>query len=105
MNTQELLSPATQRPRTPSPVNQCLIRILINVGAVVSFPASQSLQASASLNADAVSTGLPQLDDAISPPLVGDDGDSEPRGIPQGQVTEVFGPPGVGKTSLAYVVL
>lgn len=78
--------------------------MLINVGPVVSFPASQSLQASSSLNVDAVSTGLPQLDDAISPPSV-DDGDSKTRGIPHGQVTEVFGPPGAGKTSLAYVVL
>ncbi|KAL4784079.1 P-loop containing nucleoside triphosphate hydrolase protein [Aspergillus varians] len=84
MNTQELLSPATQRSRP-----------------VISFPASQSLQASAALNAGAISTGLTQLDDAINPPSTEEEGDIDTRGIPQGQVTEVFGPPGVGKTSLA----
>ncbi|KAL4927307.1 uncharacterized protein BDV17DRAFT_130873 [Aspergillus undulatus] len=83
MNTQELLSPATQP-----------------AGPVVLFPASQSLQAAASLNVPAVSTGLPQLDDATSPPAEGNEPQVS-RGISQGQVTEVFGPPGVGKTALA----
>ncbi|KAL4914105.1 P-loop containing nucleoside triphosphate hydrolase protein [Aspergillus aurantiobrunneus] len=83
MNAQELLSPATQKSRP-----------------VTSFSASQSLQASATLNADAISTGLSQLDDAISPPS-SEDGGTNSKGIPLGQVTEVFGPPGVGKTSLA----
>ncbi|KAL4945218.1 hypothetical protein BDV06DRAFT_209596 [Aspergillus oleicola] len=83
MNTQELLSPATPRPRL-----------------VVSFPASQSLQASSALTAGAISTGLTQLDDAINPPST-EQLDTDTRGIPQGQVMEVFGPPGVGKTSLA----
>ncbi|KAL2812668.1 P-loop containing nucleoside triphosphate hydrolase protein [Aspergillus cavernicola] len=83
MNTQELLSPATQRSRP-----------------VVSFPASQSLQASATLRAGAISTGLTRLDDAIYPPSA-EEGDVDSRGISQGHVTEVFGPPGVGKTYLA----
>ncbi|KAL2847459.1 P-loop containing nucleoside triphosphate hydrolase protein [Aspergillus pseudoustus] len=87
MNTQEFLSPATQRTRP-----------------VVSFPASQSLQAPAALRAGAVSTGLPRLDDAICPLPLEEQGDI-PQGIPQGHVTEVFGPPGVGKTSLALNVL
>ncbi|KAL2867190.1 uncharacterized protein BJX67DRAFT_107494 [Aspergillus lucknowensis] len=84
MNTQELLSPTTQRSRP-----------------VVSFPASQSLQASAPLRADAVSTGLARLDDAICPRSREAEGDFVSQGIPQGHVTEIFGPPGVGKTSLA----
>ncbi|KAL5043069.1 hypothetical protein BDW71DRAFT_131642 [Aspergillus fruticulosus] len=84
MNTQELLSPATQRLRP-----------------IVSFSASQPLQASAALSVGAVSTGLTQLDDAISPLSREQDGPADSRGIPRGQVTEVFGPPGVGKTSLA----
>ncbi|KAJ0415746.1 P-loop containing nucleoside triphosphate hydrolase protein [Aspergillus carlsbadensis] len=87
MNTQELLSPATQRTRP-----------------VVSFPASQSLQASAALRAGAVSTGLSRLDDAISSLSI-DEGEDLSQGIPQGHVTEVFGPPGVGKTSLALSVV
>ncbi|KAL6233275.1 hypothetical protein BDW75DRAFT_193645 [Aspergillus navahoensis] len=84
MDTQELLSPATQRRRP-----------------VISFSASQSLQASAALTVGAVSTGLTQLDDAISPLFTEQNGAADSRGIPPGQVTEVFGPPGVGKTSLA----
>ncbi|KAL5000989.1 P-loop containing nucleoside triphosphate hydrolase protein [Aspergillus recurvatus] len=84
MNTQELLSAATQRLRP-----------------VVSFSASQSLQASAALSVGAVTTGLTQLDNAISPLFTEQDGAADSRGIPRGQLTEVFGPPGVGKTSLA----
>ncbi|KAL4960706.1 uncharacterized protein BDV14DRAFT_138489 [Aspergillus stella-maris] len=86
MNTQELLNPATPRPRP-----------------VVSFPASQFLQASSALNVGAISTGLAQLDNAISSPST-EQLESDIRGIYQGQVTEIFGPPGVGKTSLALNV-
>ncbi|KAL4790704.1 P-loop containing nucleoside triphosphate hydrolase protein [Aspergillus venezuelensis] len=86
MNTQELLSTATSRPRP-----------------VVSFPASQSLQASSALHVGAISTGLTPLDDAISPPPI-EQLENSARGIPKGQVTEIFGPPGVGKTSLALNV-
>ncbi|KAL4876655.1 P-loop containing nucleoside triphosphate hydrolase protein [Aspergillus karnatakaensis] len=88
MNTQELLSPATQKSRP-----------------VVSFPASQSLQACASLGIGAISTGLPRLDDAICPPSAEGTDDVDPRGIPKGHVTEVFGPSGVGKTSLALNIV
>ncbi|KAL4865381.1 hypothetical protein BDV12DRAFT_150510 [Aspergillus spectabilis] len=84
MSTQELLCPAVQKSRP-----------------VISFPASQSLQASAALRTGAISTGLPRLDDAICPPFAEEYDDVNPRGIPKGHVTEVFGPPGVGKTSLA----
>ncbi|KAL4892425.1 P-loop containing nucleoside triphosphate hydrolase protein [Aspergillus ambiguus] len=67
---------------------------------VVSFPASQSLHASTASTAGVISTGIPQLDEAIcaSPTSVSV---PETKGIPRGHVTEVFGPPGVGKTSLA----
>ncbi|KKK24996.1 hypothetical protein AOCH_003124 [Aspergillus ochraceoroseus] len=96
MNTQDLLSPVTQRSRP-----------------VVSFPASQSLWASTTLKTGTISTGISQLDDAVCTPSTegdddgddddGDDGDDDAdcRGIHQGHVTEVYGPPGVGKTSLA----
>ncbi|OJJ41884.1 hypothetical protein ASPWEDRAFT_290969 [Aspergillus wentii DTO 134E9] len=73
---------------------------------VVSISASQSLHASsASADAGAISTGLPRLDEAICPTSLdefpGLISDPSSTGLPRGQITEVFGPPGVGKTSLA----
>ncbi|KAJ5095041.1 hypothetical protein N7532_007332 [Penicillium argentinense] len=60
---------------------------------VISISASQSLNASATA-APPISTGLTRLDEALDDSL-------ERGGILRGQVTEVFGPPGAGKTSLA----
>ncbi|GIK03909.1 hypothetical protein Aspvir_007984 [Aspergillus viridinutans] len=78
-------------------------------GRVISFPASQYLHAStASPVPGAISTGLPRLDQAIN--LVSSDepsqslSDATLGGIPCGHVTEVFGPPGVGKTALAMSI-
>ncbi|KAK9855281.1 uncharacterized protein MYU51_002669 [Penicillium brevicompactum] len=59
---------------------------------VVSISASQSLNASA--GRDSIATGLPHLDAALAV-------DQQPGGILRGHVTEIFGPPGAGKTSLA----
>ncbi|OJJ72324.1 hypothetical protein ASPBRDRAFT_29309 [Aspergillus brasiliensis CBS 101740] len=90
---------------------------------VISFPASQSLHASTAFIPDAASgrnnipIGLAALDEAISVPgplsssttttainerIRGfDGGDGEQlKGLPVGHVTEVFGPPGAGKTML-----
>ncbi|GKZ20574.1 hypothetical protein AbraIFM66951_005899 [Aspergillus brasiliensis] len=90
---------------------------------VISFPASQSLHASTAFIPDAASgrnaipIGLALLDEAISVPgplsssttttainerIRGfDGGDGEQlKGLPVGHVTEVFGPPGAGKTML-----
>ncbi|KAJ6021551.1 hypothetical protein N7540_007055 [Penicillium herquei] len=68
-----------------------------NTQPVVSISASQSLNAS-EFSREPVSTGLMRLDQAL-------DGASQDLqrsgGILRGQVTEVFGPPGVGKTALA----
>ncbi|KAJ5364832.1 uncharacterized protein N7496_010545 [Penicillium cataractarum] len=67
---------------------------------VISISASQSLNASAAFR-EPISTGLARLDEAL------DDSPADQRrsgGILRGQVTEVFGPPGVGKTSLALGV-
>ncbi|KAL5356798.1 P-loop containing nucleoside triphosphate hydrolase protein [Aspergillus floccosus] len=72
---------------------------------VISFPASQSLHASTASTLGAISTGIPRLDEAICPGSADETAasDSVPatKGIPRGHVTEVFGPPGVGKTFLA----
>ncbi|KAF7595283.1 hypothetical protein BBP40_006783 [Aspergillus hancockii] len=88
MNQQDFLGLSSQQP-----------------SRVVSIPASQSLHALTASVTGAISTGLPQLDEAIRPPspedVPGRAGDTGPKGIPCGHVTEVFGPPGVGKTSLA----
>ncbi|OJJ80781.1 uncharacterized protein ASPGLDRAFT_28802 [Aspergillus glaucus CBS 516.65] len=72
---------------------------------VIPISASQSLHAStAPATPGAISTGLSRLDEALCTPS-GEDvpGSSTPshKGICCGQVTEVYGPPGVGKTSLA----
>lgn len=67
---------------------------LIAVVPVVSISASQSLNASAAARAP-ISTGLTRLDEAL------DDLDQGCAGILRGQVAEVFGPPGAGKTSFA----
>ncbi|KAF3391772.1 Protein RecA [Penicillium rolfsii] len=67
---------------------------------VISISASQSLHASAALR-EPIPTGLTRLDEALN------DAPADQRrsgGILRGQVTEVFGPPGVGKTSLALSV-
>ncbi|KAL1997622.1 hypothetical protein VTN02DRAFT_1256 [Thermoascus thermophilus] len=91
---------------------------------IISLPASQSLRAttasasasasaaaSASAGSGAIPTGLDRLDEALSSRGGAPRGTQgatwtqsaphRPKGIPRGQVTEVFGPPGVGKTSLA----
>ncbi|TPR07794.1 Proteasome subunit family protein [Aspergillus niger] len=88
---------------------------------VISFPASQSLHAStafpdAASGRNAIPTGLVALDEAISAPVtlsssttnerIRESGEGEVerlKGLPVGHVTEVFGPPGAGKTMLGDV--
>ncbi|OQE08571.1 hypothetical protein PENVUL_c009G07761 [Penicillium vulpinum] len=64
---------------------------------VVSISASQSLNASAATR-HPIATGLARLDEALN------DLPDQPNqgGILRGHVTEIFGPPGAGKTSLAF---
>ncbi|KGO67998.1 DNA recombination and repair protein RecA [Penicillium italicum] len=66
---------------------------------VVSISASQSLNASAATR-DPIATGLARLDEALN------DLPDQPNqgGILHGHVTEIFGPPGAGKTSLALKI-
>ncbi|KAJ5787019.1 hypothetical protein N7457_002009 [Penicillium paradoxum] len=63
---------------------------------VVSISASQSLNASAAAR-DPIATGLARLDEALN----GFPDQVEQGGILRGQVTEIHGPSGAGKTSLA----
>ncbi|GAE00178.1 conserved hypothetical protein [Paecilomyces variotii No. 5] len=68
---------------------------------VISLPASQSLRTSVP---GSLPTGLERLDEALVLPALGISPSTQsqwPRGIPRGRVTEAFGPPGVGKTTLA----
>ena len=58
--------------------------------------ASEALQ-NAAARMKGIPTGVPNLDSALLPEEV----DGSSRGLPRGQITEVYGPPGVGKTSLA----
>ncbi|KAJ5144235.1 uncharacterized protein N7515_003022 [Penicillium bovifimosum] len=66
---------------------------------VVPISASQSLNASAA-SRDPIPTGLPRLDKNLN------DLPEQPNqgGILRGHITEVFGPPGTGKTSLALSI-
>ncbi|KAJ5169206.1 uncharacterized protein N7482_004800 [Penicillium canariense] len=67
---------------------------------VVSISASQSLNASAAAG-EPIRTGLARLDEALNDSPADQ---RRPGGILRGQITEIFGPPGVGKTSLALSV-
>jgi KaiC/GvpD/RAD55 family RecA-like ATPase len=50
-----------------------------------------------------LSTGLDELDRVLSPDVDGDGGSQEgtvrPGGFQRGQVVEIWGPPGLGKTT------
>lgn len=70
---------------------------------IAALAASQSLRASAALGA--LCTGLDPLDGALaSPAHLSSRQNPRIKGIPRAQVTEICGPPGVGKTILAWVL-
>ncbi|KAF6840935.1 rad55 protein [Colletotrichum plurivorum] len=51
-----------------------------------------------------ISTGLTRLDEALTTPIALDkSAPKRPGGVQRGQVTEIWGPPGSGKTALGYV--
>lgn len=68
------------------------------------MPTVSAAQALDELSRDAsrqVSTSLPDLDRALTGSASGLSAEQEDKGgIQKGQVTEVWGPPGVGKTAL-----
>jgi RecA/RadA recombinase len=61
--------------------------------------AAQALEDLERDNSNFISTGLASLDASLRSGLDG----SGPAGIRKGHVTEVWGPPGAGKTALGYV--
>ncbi|CAI6337120.1 unnamed protein product [Periconia digitata] len=63
--------------------------------------ASQALQTLQAKGSCAVSTGIPQLDEALAPEAL--PGRVVSGGYPRGKVTEIFGPPGVGKTAFGRI--
>ncbi|ERF76701.1 hypothetical protein EPUS_02240 [Endocarpon pusillum Z07020] len=63
--------------------------------------ASQALQNAASSLNKAISTSLPRLDQSLLPVTTTSNGSPSIGGLPRGQLTEIYGPPGVGKTALA----
>jgi hypothetical protein len=60
--------------------------------------AAQALQDLEGDNSNFISTGLAALDESLNPGLAG----AGQGGIQKGHVTEIWGPPGVGKTALGY---
>lgn len=73
------------------------------------MPTVSAAQALSDLKASpkrVISTGLPQLDTLLhnqnAPAVV--DGACN-GGVSRGQVTEIYGPPGVGKTAMGYAGL
>ncbi|KAF7921476.1 uncharacterized protein EAE97_011265 [Botrytis byssoidea] len=65
--------------------------------------AAQALQDLESSPTRCIPTGLANLDLALQskdPMQVSTSADQIPRGIPRGKVSEIYGPPGVGKTTL-----
>jgi len=49
-----------------------------------------------------ISTGLPALDASLTPGLGAPGTAPGPGGIQKGQLTEIWGPPGAGKTAFGY---
>ncbi|KAK8218954.1 P-loop containing nucleoside triphosphate hydrolase protein [Phyllosticta capitalensis] len=69
-------------------------------------PASQALQALRSKAPRLLSTGLSQLDALLTARSLGpqQNGPAQTGGLPRGQVTEIYGPPGAGKTAFGLQV-
>lgn len=82
--------------------------IILNTNLTDRLPtlsATQALQNLASTPCSPITTRLQHLDRLLQGREYGSPTqDDLPGGIFKGEVTEIFGPPGVGKTSLAYVI-
>lgn len=64
--------------------------------------ASQALQSLKSSLPRSISTGLDRLDVLLQGPAARQNEHHSKGGLLRGQVTEVYGPPGVGKTTIGY---
>lgn len=71
-------------------------KLMIYTDRLPTISASQALQNAASRKLG-ISTSLPNLDQAFRSSFAM----SSSKGLPRGQLTEVYGPPGVGKTAFA----
>lgn len=97
--------PSTRKCKSTWPFkaqNQTLTPSLDRLPTVSAADALEVLDGDASTH---VSTGLPDLDRALSgnassQPL---NWPAEKGGLSKGQVTEIWGPPGVGKTTMGWV--
>lgn len=90
--------------RTPVSVNFSSRRKrLTETDRLPTVAASQALEELQHEPALSLSTGLESLDMALDGSVGIVSGDSRlPGGVKRGQVTEIWGPPGSGKTALAY---
>ncbi|KAH7275381.1 hypothetical protein MRS44_006409 [Fusarium solani] len=74
---------------------------LVPVNRLPTVSASQALDELGGDASNHVSTGLEDLDHALAGTVSVDSQDSTPKGgVHRGQVTEIWGPPGTGKTAL-----
>jgi len=63
--------------------------------------ASKALENLTSAPKQVISTGLRNLDAVLQDLELGSSNDAAPGGLTRGRVTEIYGPPGVGKTAFA----
>lgn len=80
---------------------KCIINLLTEGDRLATLSASEALSRLSSSTGRAITTGLTQLDALLrgKESLTGDE--AIPGGFQRGHVTEIYGPPAVGKTALA----
>ena len=78
--------------------------LIVCLDRLPTVSASEALQGLTSPRDKRISTGLPRLDDILhGKDETSQTENAQPGGLARAHLTEVYGPPGVGKTSLAYV--
>jgi RecA/RadA recombinase len=90
-----LTSPLSRTYRPSAPI--LLAHADLAIDRLPTISASQALHSLKARGARTVSTGISQLNTLLSPPSL--PGHHVSGGYMRGKVTEIFGPPGVGKTS------
>jgi hypothetical protein len=80
--------------------------VLTSIDRLPTVSASEALQKLRDAAPKNISTGLPTLNAILTgQPRSNANGGSRAGGLVPGQITEVYGPPGVGKTAFWYVNL